>query len=205
MLSFVELVARSIETQTEVLLEIAVQRWLAVAADATTHQHRIHKCTGVHSVQCSPAVIVWFGSFDSLCKLRCDADERFSPTVCGRISIFLFSFSIFIDIKVYRLSVSLRKGRAEALCAVIPNTEVCNFVIVKTGYFGRRNHVSDTINAPVTIIRFSQNIFRFGSRFWFFFFSIFSLLRIFSIVSFWLLCWANGAHTITFICENTEK
>lgn len=41
MLSFVELVARSIETQTEVLLEIALQRWSATeaaAADTTTHQ-----------------------------------------------------------------------------------------------------------------------------------------------------------------------
>lgn len=53
MLSFVERVARSIETQTEVLLEIAVQRWLAVAVAAATANATqpisigTHKCTGV--------------------------------------------------------------------------------------------------------------------------------------------------------------
>lgn len=82
--------ARSIETQTEVLLEIAVQRRLA-AADTTTHQlaYIPYVCL------CAPAVIVCFGSLSRLVNC-CDADER--------DSLQLDAVENFIDIKVYRLS-----------------------------------------------------------------------------------------------------
>lgn len=87
---------------------------------------------------------------------------------------FLLFFFFFIDIKVYRLSVS-HCGKACRGCVSLPKTKVCNFLSVKAGYSGCRNHAFDTINVPVTIIRFSAKYFsiRFSLLFFFFFFFFF--------------------------------
>lgn len=119
MLSFVELVARSIETQTEVLLEIAVL-WQWRRRRLTQRPISIGCINVLVCTHCSPAVIVRFGSFDARCKLRCDADERFSPTACGRISFFAFLFFFHWYQSLSSLCLTLRKG-LQRLCVVTEN------------------------------------------------------------------------------------
>lgn len=112
MLSFVELVARSIETQTEVLLEIAVcndgwRSWyVLLGVDMNVPSTELNSQEMQCMCVCKSVCVVYVRYVGFVCSLqqlllRCDTERVIFSTKLDAVK------NNFIDIKVYRLTVSL--------------------------------------------------------------------------------------------------